>query len=174
LLQHDMIKEFLLFYYADMAHIHSRGNWTALELANADGTQETPFCSPAQMTIPLNTKWMLVFEDPKEPVLWITRGTPREWLKDGEVIEVADAPTRWGKIGFRIESEISKGKIRGSIHLSPMDKKAAIKIKLRTPQQQKIKAVKLDGKEWNMFDPILELITIPASSKKTISIEVLY
>jgi hypothetical protein len=86
LLQHDMIREFLLFYYANMAHIHSRGTWTALELANADGTQETPYCPPAQMTIPLNTKWMLVFEDPKAEVLWLTRGTPRYWLADGKKI----------------------------------------------------------------------------------------
>jgi len=172
LLQHDMIRKFLLFYYADMAHIHSRGTWTALELANANGTEETPYCSAAQMTIPMATKWMLVFEDSNEEILWLARGTPRLWLKQGEKIVVKDAPTRWGRINYELRSEIENGKIYGSIDLQNNTNNLTIKVRLRTPQRREIKSVKVNGEQWEDFDPKQELITLPQISKSQRAIEV--
>jgi len=174
LLQHDKIREFLLFYYAVMAHIHSRGTWTGLELANADGTQETPYCPPAQMTIPLNTKWMLVYEDPRDDILWLTRGTPRPWLEDGKRIVVTDAPTKWGKIDYELNSEIKKGKIHGTIRFSPKPEIPIIKIKSRTPDKEVIKNVEVNGESRKDFDTKLELITIKPMQDQPINFTVNY
>jgi len=115
LIHNDMIREFLLFYYAHRAHVHSRGTWTAVEVAGIDGSPLSTYCTPAQLTIPALTKWMLVFEDPDEPVIWLARAAPRIWLEDGKRIKVTGAPTRFGRIDYELRSELAQGKITGFI-----------------------------------------------------------
>jgi hypothetical protein len=40
---------------------------------------------------------------------------PGRWLEDGAVINVEHAPTRWGKISFRVESRLSQGEVRMTV-----------------------------------------------------------
>jgi hypothetical protein len=58
LLRLDRIEEFLLFLYSHRYHDHTRGSWTAGEVAGMNGGTAT-FCIPAQQTIPLLVRWML-------------------------------------------------------------------------------------------------------------------
>ena len=51
-MQFDWVREFLLLYYAHMAHIYSPGTWTSVESSKIDGTLGGPYCTPAQVTIP--------------------------------------------------------------------------------------------------------------------------
>ena len=65
LLQHDFTREYLLLLYSLMAHQYTRGTWTAPETRLLDPKRfAAPYCTPAQMTVPLLTRWMLVFEEP--------------------------------------------------------------------------------------------------------------
>ena len=118
LLQHGLIREFLVFYYAYMAHMYTRGTWTVTECRNTDPSKPSaPFCAPAQLTIPILTKWMLVFEDPFSPTLWLGKSIPRSWLRDGKTVAVKGAPTRFGTLSYEISSKVHRGRINIELHL---------------------------------------------------------
>ena len=174
IIQQDWVREFLLSYYSIMAHGYSRGTWTAVEGANIDGTVRGPYCTCAQLTIPAMTKWMLVFEDPNEPILWLSKATPRAWLENGEKISVKGAPTRFGKVEYELRSEIGKGKVYGTISLPQDSIKATIKIRIRVPGNKRMKRVKVNGKKWKEFDPEQEVIILPPSIKGQVTLEVAY
>src|ERR1035437_3654642 len=62
------------------------------------------FCIPAQQTIPLLIRWMLVFEDEDEDHLHFGRALPRDWVASGKPIAILGAPTRWGRVDYRLET----------------------------------------------------------------------
>jgi hypothetical protein len=103
LLRMDRIEEYLLFLYAHRYHDHSRGSWTAGEVSGISGDGAL-FCIPAQQTIPLLVRWMLVFEDPDASRLYFGRGLPRGWLAAGKPIGIEGAPTRWGRVNYRMRA----------------------------------------------------------------------
>jgi len=94
LIQHDMIPEALLTFYAQAIHAHSRGTWTAIECVDMDRARgaHSPYCLPSQMTVPIALKWLLVYEDPVTSTLTLGRGIPRDRLGHGQSIGVTDAP----------------------------------------------------------------------------------
>jgi hypothetical protein len=104
LLRLDRIEEYLLFLYAHRFHDHTRGSWTAGEVAGISGGTAI-FCMPAQLTIPLLVRWMMVFEDSDEDRLHFGKGLPREWVASGREIRIDRAPTRWGRVNFRMVAD---------------------------------------------------------------------
>jgi hypothetical protein len=172
-LLYDWPREFLLLYYAHRAHIYSRGNWTAVEGGKIDGTLEGPYCTPSEVSIPTFTKWMLVFEDPDQPVVWLAKATPRVWLEQGKTIAVADAPTRFGSMGYELHSDIDHGRVSAVLQL-PEGYRAATKLRLRVPGGKALRTVTLDGSPWHDFSAELELVNIPSGRQGKISIEVSY
>ena len=79
LLRLDRVEEYLLFLYSHRYHDHTRGSWTAGEVAGITGDTAT-FCIPAQQTIPLLVRWMLALEDSDDDRLYLGRGLPRDWV----------------------------------------------------------------------------------------------
>jgi hypothetical protein len=139
-----------------------------------DGTPQSTFCTPAQLTIPALTKWMLVFEDPVEPVLWLAKATPRTWLEDGQKISVKGTPTKFGMVEYELRSEIAKNRVFGKIDLPKENFEATTKIRIRVPEGKKMKTVKVNGKTWKDFSPEQELISLPSNLKGRIELEVTY
>jgi len=174
LLYYDWVREFLLSYYSVMAHGYSRGTWTSVEGAGIDGTARGPYCTMSQLTIPVLTKWMLVFEDPNEPVLWLAKATPRDWLEDGKRIGVDGAPTRFGTIGYEIRSDMSKGRLHGTLNLPEKGLDATIKIRLRVPGERRMKKVEVNGKTWPNFNPAGEIIVLSPGMKGRTEFRVIY
>jgi hypothetical protein len=161
LIQHDMIREALLTMYSDMAHQYTRGTWTAPETRSVvPGEGSAPYCTPAQLVVALMTKWMLVFEDPQAETLWLGKALPRRWLADGEKIAVSGAPTRWGRVGIKIESRIARGEISARVEL-PQRFPASAKLRLRAPEGAVMKSVSVNGKAWSEFDGKNETISLP-------------
>ena len=103
LLRLNRIEEYILFLYSHRYHDHSRGSWTAGEVSGITGGGAI-FCIPAQQTIPLLIRWMLVFEDSDNDYLHFGRALPREWVASGKPISIAGAPTRWGRVDYKLES----------------------------------------------------------------------
>jgi len=147
LLQHDMVPEALLAYYAHAFHAHSRGTWTAIECVDMDRARgaHSPYCLPAQMTLPIVTKWLLVHEDPVTEVITLGRGVPRELLAHGKTIGVTDAPTRRGKVGFELESQINDGQILAKVTL-PERAGAEVRLRLRAPLGFVLSSVSVTGR----------------------------
>jgi hypothetical protein len=102
LLRLNRVEEYILFLYAHRYHDHSRGSWTAGEVSGITGGGAL-FCIPAQQTIPLLVRWMLVFEEFDEERLHFGRAIPRDWIARGKPIEIIGAPTRWGRVHYRLE-----------------------------------------------------------------------
>ena len=104
LLRLDRIEEYLLFLYSHRYHDHTRGSWTAGEVSGIRGGTSL-FCIPAQQTIPLLVRWMLVLEDSDEERLYFGKAVPREWLaasSDERPIGIERAPTKWGRVSFNM------------------------------------------------------------------------
>jgi hypothetical protein len=175
LIQHDLIREFLLFYYAHAAHMHTRGTWTAFECVDMDRDQGryAAYCAPAQMTIPTITKWMLVFEDPLAATLWLGKATPRAWLAAGKRIAVKHAPTRWGSLSYEISSHLDEGRVQASLSLPPALPGDTL-LRLRVPKPHRMDSVSVSGQRWTSFDPIQETVQLPHSPDGRIEVEVRY
>ena len=101
LLRLDRIEEYILFLYAHRYHDHSRGSWTAGEVSGITG-DDALFCIPAQQTIPLLVRWMLVFEDSDNDILYFGRAIPRAWIASGKTISIKNAPTHWGRVDYSL------------------------------------------------------------------------
>jgi len=157
-----------------MAHGYSRGTWTAVEGAAIDSSTFAPYCTCAQLTVPALTKWMFVFEEPDEPVIWLAKATPAAWLENGQRISVKNAPTRFGPVSFELSSEIGRGLVKETISLPQDGSAATAKLRIRVPDNRKMKRVRVNGRTWKQFDPALDVITLPPSLKGQVALEVTY
>ena len=146
LLQHDMVPQALLTFYAQALHAHSRGTWTAIECVDMDRTRgaHSPYCLPAQMTVPIVAKWLLVYEDPVSGAIILCHGLPRDFLADGRSLCVEGAPTRRGKLGFQLNSQISKGVISVQVRL-PERAGGCIILRLRAPLGHRLASAEIVG-----------------------------
>jgi hypothetical protein len=163
LIQHDFVREALLATYSDMAHQYTRGMWLAPEtrrpLLNEDAA---PYCSPAQLVAPLLTRWLLVFEDPESETLWLGKAVPREWLAHGKHVSVQSAPTKWGRVDYEIRSQIKKRQIVATLRLPEGGLAAETRLRIRAPDEARMKSLSVNGKRSMQFDTASETIIVPA------------
>jgi hypothetical protein len=152
LLRLDRIEEYLLFLYSHRYHDHTRGSWTAGEVAGIDGDNAL-FCIPAQQTIPLLVRWMLVLEDSDEEKLYLAKGVPRDWVASGKEIRIDRAPTRWGRISFKLLATPAAKRIVGSVALAHPGSPKEVHLKLRLPAQNKLLHVAINGRPANLQGP---------------------
>ena len=87
---------------------------------------------------------MLLMED--EGVLWITKGTPRAWLRDGNEIRIGGAPTYYGALSYTVTSTLAADNvITAEITVPDRLRVPQIKLRLRHPDAATIKSVHVDG-----------------------------
>jgi hypothetical protein len=144
LLRLDRIEEFLLFLYAHRYHAHTRGSWTAGEVTGITGDSGT-YCVPAQQTIPLLVRWMLVLEDSDEDILYLAKGVPRDWVGSGEPIEIQQAPIRWGRVSFTLLTKPEDESVVGHVELTGASPKQ-LHFKVRLPSRMSLQRVTVNGK----------------------------
>jgi hypothetical protein len=169
LLRLDRIEEYILFLYSHRYHVHSRGSWTAGEVTGIAGDGAL-FCIPSQLTIPLLVRWMLVFEDPDASRLYFGRALPRKWLASGKTIAIQDAPTRWGRVSYRLAP-------RGDDHLVAsikLSEKGAIPDELqasfRLPAGKRISSLSVNGKAAEPAGLHRDAALFPTSGKRTFEV----
>ncbi|MGA8274327.1 MAG: Tat pathway signal protein [Candidatus Sulfotelmatobacter sp.] len=156
----DRIEEFLLFLYSHRYHAHTRGSWTAGEVTGITGDSAT-YCVPAQQTIPLLVRWMLVLEDSDEDKLYLAKGLPREWVASGKEIRIEQAPTRWGKVSFSLVTKTSSKSVVAQVELSGAKVPQEMHFKLRLPAQTSLQTVAVNGRP----------VTLGGAHKDTVIIE---
>jgi hypothetical protein len=144
LLRLDRIEEFLLFLYSHRYHAHTRGSWTAGEVTGITGDSAT-YCVPAQQTVPLLVRWMLVLEDSDEDKLYLAKGVPREWVASGKEIRIEHAPTRWGRVSFGLVARPGTGSIVGQVELSGARVPEEVHFKMRLPLPSQLQSVTVNG-----------------------------
>jgi hypothetical protein len=175
LLQHDLIPEALLVFYAHAFHAHTRGTWTAIECVDMDRDRgaHSPYCVPAQATIPIITKWLLVYEDPVTRAVTLGQGAPRAWLADGREFGVDAAPTRWGRLGFRVRSHLRDGHVDAEIEL-PSRPGAEVRLRLRVPGDRIPGRVEVLGRDDVAARLAGDTVSLPPGSLGTVRVRVWY
>ncbi|HEY4378756.1 MAG TPA: Tat pathway signal protein [Acidobacteriaceae bacterium] len=159
LLRLNRIEEYILFVYSHRYHDHSRGSWTAGEVSGITGGGAI-FCIPAQQTIPLLVRWMMVFEDSDEDRLHFGRALPREWVATGKPIGIVGAPTRWGRVDYRLESH-GPNTITATIVLPPQgDLPKELHVSFRAGKGRTLSSATVNGKPAQFGGPHSDAVVI--------------
>ena len=144
LLRLDRVEEYILFMYAHRYHDHTRGSWTAGEVSGITGGGAI-FCIPAQQTIPLLVRWMLVFEDNDKDTLYFGRAIPRDWVATGKPIAIEQAPTRYGHVSYRLETRGDE--LVATVTLPATGKQPKeLHVSFRAPKGKSVASVTVNGK----------------------------
>jgi hypothetical protein len=144
LLRMDRIDEYLLFLYAHRYHDHSRGSWTAGEVSGITGDGAL-FCIPAQQTIPLLVRWMLVFEDPDSDRLYLGRALSRKWVGSGKPVGIEQAPTRWGRVNYHLENQGGHRLVATVVLPEKGEIPGELQVSFRAPAGQSIASLTVNG-----------------------------
>jgi hypothetical protein len=145
LLRLDRVEEYLLFLYAHRYHDHTRGSWVAGEVSGINGGTAL-FCIPAQQTIPLLVRWMLVLEDSDADRLYFAKGVPREWVASGRPVRIEQAPTRWGRVSMNLAANPANNSVVARVELARPGAPKEIQVKLRVPKQTPLRSVTVNGR----------------------------
>ena len=164
----DDVKPFLRSYFNALAamlnaenlslweHFHSSGAWNK--------THETGWflCQTATM-----------FVLDRDDELWLAPMVTDRWLQDGMRIEVRNAPTRFGRVSYKITSAAADGHIDAEIQPPTRGMPKRLVIRLRHPDGKPMKAVTVNGKPHQDFDPRKEIVRI-APTKEPVTLRVEY
>jgi hypothetical protein len=165
LLRLDRIEEFLLFLYAHRYHAHTRGSWTAGEVTGITGDSAL-YCVPAQQTIPLLMRWMLVLEDSDEDRLHLAKGVPRSWVGSGNEIRIEGAPTRWGRVSFSLWAKPAANTVVAHVEIQGEKVPMEIHLKMRLPGPGSLKSATVNGQTASFGGTYNDTVMITTENRK--------
>lgn len=165
LLRLDRVEEFLLFLYSHRYHDHTRGSWVAGEVSGINGGNAL-FCIPAQQTIPLLVRWMLVLEDSDADRLYFAKGVPREWVASGKPVSIQQAPTRWGRVSLNLVAKPANKSVVATVELARPGAPKEIQVKLRVPKQMSLLSVTVNGRRSQLSGKYGDTVVITTGAEK--------
>jgi hypothetical protein len=169
LLRLDRVEEYLLFLYSHRYHDHTRGSWTAGEVSGITGGTAL-FCIPAQQTIPLLVRWMLVLEDSDEERLYFAKGVPRDWVASGKPVQITQAPTRWGRVNLKLVSRPATKSVVANVELARAGAPKEIQVKLRVPRQTPLRTVTVNGRPAEISGKDKDTVVIATGAQKSFEV----
>jgi hypothetical protein len=169
LLRLDRIEEFHLFLYSHRYHAHTRGSWTAGEVTGITGDSAT-YCIPAQQTIPLLVRWMLVLEDSDEEILYLAKGVPRDWVGSGKEIRIEQAPTRWGKVSFSLVVKSGSKSALGHVEFAGARTPKQVHFKIRLPVGSALQSATVNGTPATVGGIHHDTVIIATGKQKTFEV----
>jgi hypothetical protein len=116
---------------------------------------------------------MLIREE-HDHTLILAQATPRAWLEDGRDISVKNAPTRFGKLSYKVHSRANSGSIEATVQLESERPGTTVLLRLRHPEGKLLRSVTINGKEWHDFDAHEEWVKIPNIGRESYSIIATY
>jgi hypothetical protein len=137
-------------------HFHHSGAW--------DKTHETGYFLH-------QTRTMLVTE--RGDQLWLAPFITSNWLKDGLMVSVSNAPTRFGPVSYEIQSHMAEGVIQAAICPPLRQPPSRIVLRLRNPEGGLIRSVRLNGKPHSDFDKTAGLVRLKPAAE-VLSLEVFF
>jgi hypothetical protein len=156
----DDIKPFLRSYFNAVCTLLNEENLSLWEHFHTSGawnkTHETGWflCQTAMM-----------FAMDRGDELWLAPMVTDRWLEDGKTIEIGNAPTKFGPVGYRITSHVRDGFIDATIDPPKRRTPSHIVLRVRHPEGLAIKSVTVGGKQHADFDCAAETIRIAAATK---------
>jgi hypothetical protein len=156
-LRRDQIPQFLRGFFNTVASISDPQTLTFQEELDFNGEQ--PHKTHEEGWFFQQLRNMLIMEMSED--LFLTKGTPRPWLEDGKKIVVTNAATYFGKLNYRIESFVNRGRIEAIVQPPDRQSPANFYLRLRHPKKTPIKRVTVNGQTWKDFDAGKEWIKLP-------------
>ena len=170
LLRLDRIEEFLLFLYSHRYHVHTRGSWTAGEVTGITGDSAL-YCVPAQQTIPLLVRWMLVLEDSDQDRLYLAKGIPRQWLASGKKVGIEKAPTRWGRVSFLLQAKLEANRVTGHVEFFGPKLPKEVHLKLRLPEESTVQNAQVNGENREIGGSRGDTIVIETKAERRFEVD---
>ncbi len=112
------------------------------------------------------TRKMLV--DERDGQLWLAPFVTNYWMGDGKRVVAKDMPTSFGEVSYVISSHVDDGYIEAEVILPKRSKPDSIFLRLRHPQEKKMKSVTVNGKEYKDFDAEKECIRLKPTDGKVV------
>ena len=106
--------------------------------------------------------------------LLLLQAAPRKWLADGKGIQVDRAPTYYGKISFKLQSQAAAGSITTEIEMPDRARPGSLRLRLRHPQSLPIRAMTVNGRNWTDFDHDKEWVHIRNPDQRRYTIKADY
>lgn len=116
----------------------------------------------------------MLLREVDDHTLLIGQATPRKWLEDGQKIEVQGAPTWFGPVSFRLESQSQSGKISAAVTLAGGPAPQTLLVRMRHPAGQPMRSVTVNGQNWTRFDREKEWVQIDNPSAREYRIAASY
>ena len=101
---------------------------------------------------------MLVMEEGSS--LWLARGTPRAWLRQGEKIAVQNMPTHFGTVDYEIVSDVDHGRITATVTMPSRRLPNVVLLRLRHAKAAAMQRVIVNGEVWKDFDAAREFVRL--------------
>jgi hypothetical protein len=103
----------------------------------------------------------LLIHEREDGTLLLGQATPRAWLEQGKQIVVERAPTYFGPISFRIESQASDHRLRATVAFGSDRRPETLLLRLRHQTRRPFRSITVNGESWSDFDSQKEWVRIP-------------
>ncbi len=167
----DDPKAVIRTFYSMMACAFSHSVYEAVEHRWSHGQY---FCPPSTDGAWSELYRNMLVQELDDDTLFLFAATPRKWLEHGKEIEIERAPTYYGKLSARLESQAEKGKILAEIEMPRAGRPKALVIRFRHPRGSPMRSVEVNGRTFENFDARKEWIPIEKPTARHYSIVATY
>lgn len=148
----------LLIFYTNLIYSMSQDCYQTVERIRIDQPNFSPFQQNASGNGRIIEMCRRMVIDEQEPgVLWLLRGCPRRWFTPGKTIVVENAPTRFGKMAVRTQSDGRT--ITVEIEAPSWEPPREMRVVVRHPDGRALQTATADGK---MYSVKQDTVVIPA------------
>ena len=107
---------------------------------------------------------MLALEDNDANKLYLAKGLPREWVGSGKEIRIEHAPTRWGRVSFKMAGDMAAKRVTAAVTLARPAAGLELHVKVRTPESNKIVSATVNGKAATIGGTHNDTVIFPAGA----------
>ena len=156
----DDVRPFLRAYFNAVASVVNLETLTCSEHFAGTGASTN---SESMGHFLEQTRWMLLMESGDE--LWLAPFVTNNWLDDGMVVSIRDAPTRFGKVSYRICSSVAQGFVTVVIEPPDRNPPGTLVVRVRHPDGKRMTRVTMNGTPHTQFDAIAETVRVRPSAQ---------
>ncbi len=167
----DEPKAVIRAFYSYMASAFSHSTWEPVEHRWTHGQYFGP---PSTDGAWFDLYRNMLIHERDDGALVIGLATPRAWLEQGKVIEIERAPTYCGPVSARIRSDAASGGISAEVDMPARSTPDALLVRLRHPEEKRMRSVTVNGQSWKDFDPAREWVRISKPVAKHYRIQASY
>lgn len=151
--QRDEVRPFLRAYFNAIPSLLNRENLSFWEhFHNIGGWNKT------HETGGFLRQTRLMFVTERGDELWLAPFLPAAWMADGRSVVVERAPTRFGRVSYRITSHVTTGRIEAEIDLPERATPATVALRLRHPNGRRLRRALVNGAPAEQIDPANEVV----------------